>query len=551
MSDPNSFISALATIAIAIASLMAAYSVARVWRVWTTSSSCITLLPRTLAPAPHDVPAGRRVVPAAALAIVSVGAILRLIGITHQSLWLDEAFSAYLAAHRFPEILAFVSGSDAHPPLYYLLLHVWLIFGPSVLALRLLSAIASIASLLPMYWLGRRVANQRVALLATTLMTFSAFQVWYAQEVRMYALTTLAITLAMYAFVRAWQEAEFGFWVLFTCSMLVAFYLDYSALYVYSALVIWFALVGWRNVRMRRSFVLSGLVLFLGYLPWLPVLWQQLFVGGGVLAWIGGANGSGLMGVLADLFFNRSNLLQPDAGPSAMLANTLSLVLLAAALWLPRRASVYPFLAIWLCWPLLLGIIAGWLNHPILIARTMMVVQPALFLLLALAAEVYWPRRRTSRLPWSRLMALGLCIGIFLTTNTVAQAAGWRTTLKEDWRGAARLVATNQQPGDLVLFNAYFTQMPFDYYFHQDSGPQTAVNERGFQTDEALLFANLIPPGSSLRSAADVSGYAHVWLILSHSGTPDDAFLPRLSSHYVAVRQWRYPGIIVQLFQER
>jgi mannosyltransferase len=550
MPDPSSFISALATIAVMMGFLFAAYNVARVWRVWAADTSCITLSPPALMLDSHNKSAWRHFIPAA-IATVGVGAMLRLIGITHQSLWLDEAFSAYVAAHRFPEILTFVSSSDAHPPLYYLLLHVWLILGPSVLAMRLLSAIASIASLLPMYWLGRRLANQRVALLATILMSFSAFQVWYAQEVRMYALTTLAIVMAMYAFVRAWQEVEVGFWVLFTCSMLAAFYLDYSALYVYSALVLWFALVGWRNVHMRTSFALSGIVLFLGYLPWLPMLWQQLSAASGATAWISDAVGTGLISVLSDLFFNRTNLLQPDAGTMAVLANTWSLVILAAVLWLPRRASAYPLLAIWACWPLILGMIAGWLNHPILIARTMMVVQPALFLLLALSADVLWRRRRNSRLSWSLLLALALCFAIFLTTNTLAQVASWSTTLKEDWRGAAKLVATNQSPGDLVLFNAYFVQMPFDYYYHQDGALQGSIVERGYQTEETLLFADLIPPDSGVRSGSDLSGYAHVWLIVSHSGGADETVISGLSSHYEAVRQWQYPGITVQLYQER
>jgi uncharacterized membrane protein len=92
---------------------------------------------------------------------------------TRQSLWLDEAFSLYVAAHRFAQILAFVAGSDAHPPLYYLLLHIWLIVGPSVLALRVLFAWASSGALVALFVLSRRLAQRRLALLATALMASS------------------------------------------------------------------------------------------------------------------------------------------------------------------------------------------------------------------------------------------------------------------------------------------------------------------------------------------------------------------------------------------
>ena len=54
-----------------------------------------------------------------------------------------------------------------------------------------------------MFVLSRRLAQPRVALLATALMACSAFQVWYAREVRMYALVTLAVLIAVYALVPA------------------------------------------------------------------------------------------------------------------------------------------------------------------------------------------------------------------------------------------------------------------------------------------------------------------------------------------------------------
>jgi uncharacterized membrane protein len=336
---------------------------------------------------------------------------------TRQSLWLDEAFSLYVAAHRFAQILAFVAGSDAHPPLYYLLLHVWLIVGPSVLALRLLSALASIGSLLAMFFLSRRLAQRRVALLATALMACSAFQVWYAQEVRMYALVTLAVLIAVYALVRAWQQGGVGAWVVFSGALLAALYLDYSAFYVYSALVIWFVVAGRHRPHFRRPFVVSSLVLLLGYLPWLPAFGRQLFQVGGLTAWIGTATGTGLTHVLTDLLFNRTNLSQPEVGLSAALTEALSLVLVAAALWLPRRRSAYPLLALWLGWPCALGVAAGLLGHPILIARNVMVVQPALFVLLAMAVDDVWTSRRGRRLALLRRAPVAVCLGLLVAGN--------------------------------------------------------------------------------------------------------------------------------------
>ena len=61
--------------------------------------------------------AGRPLLPTGVLVLLlAVGTALRLVGLPRQSLWLDEAFSLYVAAHRFAQIVGFVAGSDAHPP---------------------------------------------------------------------------------------------------------------------------------------------------------------------------------------------------------------------------------------------------------------------------------------------------------------------------------------------------------------------------------------------------------------------------------------------------
>lgn len=496
----------------------------------------------------------RRIMPVGSLlALVVVGVVLRFIGITRQSLWLDEAFSAYLAAHPYRVIVPFVIGSDAHPPLYYLLLHVWLVFGASTLAMRSLSALASSASLVVMFLLGRRLANQRVAFLATGLMALSAFQVWYAQEVRMYALTTLATLVAVYALMRAWQGGGIGAWALFIGSTLVGLYLDYSAVYVFGAVVIWFATVGWQRLYFRRPFILSGAVIVLGYLPWLPWMWRQLFQIGGLTAWIGSAAGSGLTGVFTDLLFNRSNLSLSPAGIFPLLASAASLALLVAALWLPRHEPSYPLLASWLGLPCALGIAAGIIGHPILIARNVMVIQPALFLLLALAADVVWRSHRGLRPSRMRMAVLVLCVGVLTAANAAAQYMSWSTTVKEDWQRAAALVANHQRPGDLVLFNAYFTQMPFDYYFRHEGTFKGAIAEKGYQVEESLLFVDPARTGKSVKTQADAAAYTRVWVVLSHTGAADDGLAapPWITTGYQLAQQWRLVGITVQLYEVR
>ena len=504
-----------------------------------------------VAPAPDGSAFRRRLIMAVELIVVGMLAfIVRWLGITRQSLWLDEAYSVYLSAHRLPQILGFTASSDAHPPLYYLLLHTWMtLFGPSALAVRGLSLLASVAAALMAYALGRVISSHRVALLTAVMMGLSSFQVWYAQEARMYALTALATLVALYGLARALRDGRARYWVTFVMGMLVALYLDYSAGYVLLGVIVWFALIGRRQRDVIVPFVASMVALLLGYAPWLPSFVQQIRGVASLTAWIGGASGAGIVNVLTDFFFNRSNLSEPTGTLVGWLATGVSLITVAFALWAPRRHPFYPLLALWVGCPLGLGLISEFYSHPITIARTMMVVQPELLLLLALAVDMQLTRYTPRFSARAGLFVTGLLLTALLVGNIGAQITANTATIKEDWHGAASFVAAHQQPGDLLLFNAYYGQMPFDYYYHQQAaGVEPVVMERGYLSEESLLYADLSQGGAGLRTAQELESYGRVWLIVSHAPSPGSAAPAFLTSNYHLVSEQRLVGVTVLLY---
>src|SRR5512137_716061 len=77
--------------------------------------------------------------------IIGVACLVYFIGIAHESIWFDEAFSYMMASHSPGQILGLMTTADNHPPLYYLLLSaVMALFGNSVWALRLLSVLGAV-----------------------------------------------------------------------------------------------------------------------------------------------------------------------------------------------------------------------------------------------------------------------------------------------------------------------------------------------------------------------------------------------------------------------
>src|SRR5690242_9570581 len=110
----------------------------------------MTVVPASASPAfwdraPRARPAGRRLLVAAAVAaLIAVAAVLRLRALS-APYWIDEGISVGISSHPLSAIPG-VLRQDGSPPLYYLLLHVWMaLFGSAPQATHALSAVLAIA----------------------------------------------------------------------------------------------------------------------------------------------------------------------------------------------------------------------------------------------------------------------------------------------------------------------------------------------------------------------------------------------------------------------
>ena len=122
-------------------------------------------------------------------ALLVLAAALRLSTLDLQSFWYDEA---YVPVHTLHPSLVATLRSVEHrentPPLWYVLIWAWSrTFGTGMLALRLPSALAGIATV-PVAWgIGQQLAGRRVAIATAALVATNPLFVWYSQEARAYA----------------------------------------------------------------------------------------------------------------------------------------------------------------------------------------------------------------------------------------------------------------------------------------------------------------------------------------------------------------------------
>ncbi|MFN2455298.1 MAG: hypothetical protein ABR577_13875 [Pyrinomonadaceae bacterium] len=225
-------------------------------------------------------------------------------------LWFDELFSVHAARHEWRDLLSFVAADIVHPPLFYLLLKVWItIGGESLLWLRLFPAVAAIATLIPFFFLCRELKLRPAEInLAIVLMGVSGHLIKYAQELRMYSLLLLLTLCSLLLFVRFLNsKSKKRVALLFAVNLLLV-YTHYFGWMVIG--VEWLALLVWeRRKLLLFSAASAGLALF--FAPWAYAVVQA---GGAktekVAQNIGWASRPGLY-ELAEYYASVSGLLDP------------------------------------------------------------------------------------------------------------------------------------------------------------------------------------------------------------------------------------------------
>ena len=85
------------------------------------------------------------------------------------SLWGDEGWATTLAVKPIFQIIKIVA-KDTSPPFYYLLLHTWMkIFGTSEVAIRSLSFIFFLGTVLTVFLIGKHLWDKKTGFLAALL----------------------------------------------------------------------------------------------------------------------------------------------------------------------------------------------------------------------------------------------------------------------------------------------------------------------------------------------------------------------------------------------
>ena len=203
-------------------------------------------------------------------AVIVIAFIFYLIGISHESLWCDEAFSANMAEFGFLDIIK-NTALDVHPPLYYILLKIFrIILGNSEWALRLISVIGAVG----MIGLGagpvRKLFGDKTAYIYAAVALFTPIILIWAHEVRMYGPVIFTATASALYGLSALKENKARYWLLFGISTSASAYLHYYGLIsVFFINLFLFIYIIFKKRNLFKNLIITAGIVLLSYLPWL------------------------------------------------------------------------------------------------------------------------------------------------------------------------------------------------------------------------------------------------------------------------------------------
>ncbi len=198
--------------------------------------------------------------------ILLLAAVLRLAQLNAQSLSMDEARDLEIARSG---IAALGASEDRFPPLYHLLLSVWLDVFPADEAGRGFSVLCGVLTVLAVGALAREIGGPTAGLWAAGLAAVAPFMVWYSLETRAYALYLLVAAAALWQFAAAMKDDAPRHWAGFAVACIAGSYVHYY----FGLLTALAGLTFVAGVRWRRSAARGLLTFGIIVAGALPSLW--------------------------------------------------------------------------------------------------------------------------------------------------------------------------------------------------------------------------------------------------------------------------------------
>jgi mannosyltransferase len=452
--------------------------------------------------------------------ICIAGLMVRLWNLGAESLWQDEGFSVYLSRHSLTFIMQSMA-YEFHPPLYYVLLHLWLMFSTTDAWIRLLSVIPAVLTIPCIYALGKDLHSRNAGIVAAFLLALSPLHGEFSREARPYSLFCFLFSLSMLLFIRARASHKDRLVIFYCLATIAAIWTQFTGLFL--LLIQALILMARKEKMTKRRAACLGFIIVLT----LPVIHSFVLR---------------LLDLRTKLFWIPAQTPMQDAAQimDAFVAWSgrgfflVALLALPLALWLiPKSFSQLKQVALlWLLVPITIFIATSFWR-PLFLVRQLLFCLPPFLLIVGSGIALLFEL--------DRKIAAGILLAAMVIPGLLGLSALHGEGHKENWRDLAAAVKQKGMTHDGILFVSEYPSYTF-YRYYDD------------RRSAMLLYRSLDHKGDEETLTHSLEGITRIWVVAHLEGRPDYPIIHAidwLRAHWVEKSHERFRGQDLFLFERK
>jgi len=438
--------------------------------------------------------------------ILLLGLLLRIYNLSSESVWFDET-----ASLRFSKE---INGDYGNPPFYFLCLNHWMrLFGNSEFVIRLPSVIFGALSILLLYFFANLLFNKKVALLSAFIFSINPFYIYLSQQARMYSLFTLFSLLSLFYFFKILKEGRKTNMILYLVSNTLNLYTHYFAIFVLLVECLYFTLFHKDFKSKSKQFILTNLFIFILFSP------QFIKVYNGFLS---KTSEFGLGLDPSQYFFSIfSSFLGWDI-MFTVIVFSLFLFGLLRTKNSDKKLNLFGIFYVLL--PLGVGFFLSF----------KMAITPRYFIFI-LPIYIMFVSKGLINIKYKWIQIFLISGILFISGFELAE--DYSKPNHAQWREAVEYIEKNSQKNDIILFDAGYTQLPFNYYYKGNLNRIGLLSNVNL-TENKIFYDNIKPRLKSDR----------VWLILSNDFRTGKYYRYKLEQDFKLIDSRQFVGVSAYLY---
>ena len=392
------------------------------------------------------------------IVLLVVASVLRVWYIGKTDLGGDESFSLYMALQSVPDLVRMLCQGD-NPPLWELLLHFWVkIFGISEVAIRSLSLIFSVLTVIPIYLAGEKYLYRFAGIAASLYYCFSTFSIYMAHECRVYSLIGFCTACSVLLYISCVRNPKTVKFVLLTLANLMLMFGHYLSVWI---IVMEFVItLVFRPIRKKiwKPYLIHAAALILLFAPMFPVLFTRFFDSGIGGTWIAKTTSSE---ALYDFLWRMCNVPVTTVLAISILVAALIKLIISAV----KKECAFGIMGVLtLLWvvPLLVSFVLSYYTG-FFLDRYFYFLFPIFYLAIAAYCVYLFPKRKALGISLMALFAVAMAVSCSPDSST-KRFSGWHPNIKPI---VNQLVENKEKESALVILPEYFDKQ-FVYYLDEN-----------------------------------------------------------------------------------